>query len=495
MSEPLVIGPKSRKQEMFIYDLRDVDVVVFGGGAGSGKSYLGAMDLLKGTDDPKFRGVVVRRLTPQINGPGGIFETVLNLHSMVYPIKSLKIDRRNGKIRYPSGAEIKFQHCQYEDDKTNFQGWQISSALLDEVQQLTKPMVVYIMSRLRSEAKDKSKMRMTCNPAGKGHWLTQWLEWYLLPSGLPDPERCGKVRWFTMQGSEMIWGNTAEEVQEQVPGCKPLTFSFVSATVYDNPVLMERQPEYVSWLEGQEREDKEALLYGNWYVTKQSEGYFKRKWVQLKDDPPFTGRRVRGFDLAGSIVDEVNKDPDYTATVLMSKNREGNYCIEHAHHFRDRFHTVEEYIMNLSDTDPDDIVYVLPVDAGAAGKAYAAGLQKKLAEKGRTCKLFPHSTKAKLIRFRPLASVCEGGFVCAVAAEWNDWFFDELEAFVGDGKTHDDALDAAVVAFWGLNNVREYGNIALPTLIAGEPSLQPNLNFNPTTLYNTNVFSIPTFNL
>ena len=118
----VTIGPRSRKQEMFISDLKDVNVVIFGGGAGSVKSYLGAMDLLRGTDDPKFRGAVVRRLTPQINGPGGIFETVYNLHSLVYPGKQLKVNRRDGTIRYPSGAEIKFQHCQYEDDKTNFQG-------------------------------------------------------------------------------------------------------------------------------------------------------------------------------------------------------------------------------------------------------------------------------------------------------------------------------------------------------------------------------------
>lgn len=31
-SKPLVIGPRSRKQEMFINDLKDVDVVIFGGG-------------------------------------------------------------------------------------------------------------------------------------------------------------------------------------------------------------------------------------------------------------------------------------------------------------------------------------------------------------------------------------------------------------------------------------------------------------------------------
>ena len=40
---------------------------------------------------------------------------------------------------------------------------------------------------------------------------------------------------------------------------------------------MKRQPEYVAWLEGQDRETKEALLYGNWYVTKTFESYFKRK--------------------------------------------------------------------------------------------------------------------------------------------------------------------------------------------------------------------------
>lgn len=490
-----VIGPKSRKQEMFISDLKDVDVVVFGGGAGCGKSYLGAMDLLKGTDDPNFRGLVSRRLTPQIHGPGGIFETVLGLHGKVYGEKNLRVDRRQGKITYPSGATITFRHCQYEEDKHSFQGWQLSAALMDEVQQFTQTMVVYIMSRLRSDAADKSKMRMTCNPAGKGHWLTNWLEWYLLPSGLPDPDKCGKVRYFTMQESEMVWGDSREELEAKIPGSTVLSFSFVSAVVYDNPVLMERQPEYVGWLEGQDRETKEALLYGNWYVTKQSEGYFKRKWTPILWETKYHGRRVRGFDLAGSIKDEVNKDPDYTATVLLNKSREGNYTVEHAHRMRERFHTVEEWIMALSDSDPDDVTYVLPVDAGAAGKAYAAGLQKKLAEKGRACKLFPHSTKSKLVRFRPFASVCEGGFVSVVSAEWNDWYFEELEAFIGDGRTHDDALDATVAAFWVLNQTKELGSITLPDLrIRVESPMAGSTSFVPSFGYGQTAFSIPTFN-
>jgi predicted phage terminase large subunit-like protein len=332
-------------------------------------------------------------------------------------------------------------------------------------------MVIYIMSRLRSEADMKPKMRMTCNPAGKGHWLTNWLEWYLLPTGLPDPDKCGKTRYFTMRDNEMVWGDTKQELKDQIPGCTPLSFTFINANVYDNPVLMKRQPEYVAWLEGQDRETKEALLYGNWYVTKQFEGYFKRKWTPLVDDPPFTARRYRGFDLAGSVVDEVNKDPDYTATVLMSKNRDGKYCIEHAYRMRERFHTVEEYILNLSRNEPDDITYVIPVDAGAAGKAYARSLQQKIAETGRHVILHPTGNKTKLVRFRPFASVCQSGAVSVVSAQWNDWFFDELEQFTGDGKQHDDALDAAVSAFWGLNTGVELPSFSLPTdLVVSSPT-------------------------
>jgi predicted phage terminase large subunit-like protein len=360
---------------------------------------------------------------------------------------------------------VSFRHCQYTADKHSFQGWQISAALLDEVQQLDEDMVIYIMSRLRSEADMKPKMRMTANPAGKGHWLTNWLSWYLLPSGLPDPDKCGKTRWFTMRDNQMLWADSKEELQREIPGCTPLSFTFISAVVYDNPVLMARQPEYVAWLEGQDRETKEALLYGNWLVTKQFESFFKRQWCPVVEQAPFMGRRVRGFDFAGSIVDEVNKDCDYTATALLSKNREGKYCVEHAHRFRERFHKVEEYVFELSRQEPDDITYVIPVDPGAAGKAYARTLQQKIAETGRHCVLHPVGNKSKLVRFRPFASVCQSGAVSIVSDQWNDWYFDELEQFKGDGKTHEDTLDATVSAFWYLNQGLELPNsIILPDL-------------------------------
>lgn len=357
---------------------------------------------------------------------------------------------------------------------------------------MTESQVIYIMSRLRTDAKNKPVFRATCNPAGKSHWLTKWINWYLLEDGLPDPDKCGVTRYFTMRDNEMVWGDSPEELKAQIPNCNPLSFTFINANVYDNPVLMARNPEYVAWLEGQDRETKEALLYGNWYVTKQEENYFKRKWTPVLDSSPFHGRKVRGFDLAGSIQDEVNKDPDYTATVLLSKNKDGNYVVEHAHRMRARFHTVEEYIMNLSEDDDPSIMYVLPIDAGMAGKAYASGLQKRLAEKGRYVKLHPTGQKSKLIRFRPFASICEGGFVSVVSGEWNDWFWDELEQFRGDGKTHDDALDAVVSAFWALNQGVSLPTMSIPNLSAQN---QPTQSFYNAYHNNSSTFTMPTFNI
>ena len=54
------------------------------------------------------------------------------------------------------------------------------------------------------------------------------------------------------------------------------------------------------------------------------------------------------------------------------------------------------------------------------------------------------------MRFRPFASIAEAGFVDALSGQWNEWYFDELEQFLGDGKQYDDALDATVSAFWYL---------------------------------------------
>ena len=56
-------------------------------------------------------------------------------------------------------------------------------------------------------------------------------------------------------------------------------------------------------------------------------------------------------------------------------------------------------------------------------------------------------TTDKLTRALPLAMGWNGGNVSVLNAPWTIDFCNELENFTGDGKDHDDQVDAAVNAY------------------------------------------------
>jgi len=100
-------------------------------------------------------------------------------------------------------------------------------------------------------------------------------------------------------------------------------------------------------------------------------------------------------------------------------------------------------------------------------------LQKKIAEAGYHCKLHPMGNKNKMQRFKPFAAIAEAGFCQYVPGEYENWFFDELERFQGDGKGHDDAVDAVASAFWYLTRNNTLPDFSLPDFTAA-----PAFNFN-----------------
>lgn len=118
------------------------------------------------------------------------------------------------------------------------------------------------MSRLRSESKHFSRMVMSCNP-DPDHALRKIISWYLNDEGYPDPEKDGVIRYFIRRDGEFIWGDTAQELKDLYgETCRPLSFSFVSANVYDNPPMVKNNPDYVAFLEGLNEIDKAQLLHG-----------------------------------------------------------------------------------------------------------------------------------------------------------------------------------------------------------------------------------------
>lgn len=463
------IGPASQRQEDFL--LSDADITVFGGAAGSGKSFVGLMTPLLFVDDPYFRGVIFRRTMPEITAGGGLWDTAQQMYKEFD--KNVKFKEKDKVAIFPSGATIKFSHLEMEKDKYAHQGAQYSFVLFDEGTHFSETMVDYLRSRLRNvKSKYKTQMKITCNP-DYDSFLRKWVEWYLDPNtGIPDPEKAGKVRYFVRQGEDMIWADTREELEE-IYGTGPesgiVSFVFYPATIYDNPPLMEADPSYVSRLKSLTRVEKERLLYGSWYARPEDSGYWKKEWVEFVPKKPMkVKKRVRAWDISGSIPSETYPNPDWTVGVLMSLDEDNNYIVEDVCRFRDRFQGVFQKIVQCAKEDGVDTQIIIPADPGAAGKAYAQQLVRDLADLGFYSKI-KTTNQNKLTRFAPYASVSEAGFVKLVRAEWNDVYIDELEAFDGSRNKKDDQVDASSDAYWALTQAITLPSFTLPSFVQSNP--------------------------
>ena len=472
-----IIGPQSLKQEMFLAS--DADITVYGGGAGGGKSFMGIMDHLQYVEYHLYRGVLVRKSVPQLTGPGGLWDEAMQIYTQVYPdVKPMKQAR---KFVFPSGAEVFFRHCESDDDvRTNFHGWQIHLATLDEGQQFSEYQASYIESRLRSgKSSDiKPKLKITCNPEYDSY-LRSWVEWYLDPdTGIPDPKKDGIKRYFITINGVKKWANSPQQILSEYGNSykdKIKSFVFISATVYDNPSLMKNNPEYVRNLENLGRVERERLLLGSWYAREEKAGYFKREWVKPVELKEIHANRVRSWDLAFTLpTDEgVSKNPDYTVGVLMSKNTSNMYTVEDVRRTRVRAAGVEELILRTAYEDGQDVTITIPSDFGG-GKAYALQLIAKLAERGFTAKMKQMSGhSSKLRRFSPFSAAAEAGYVQYVKAEWNKEYFDELEAFDGGNrKIKDDQVDATSDAFNTLASGTVLPSFSLPSFSHNNPYKQ-----------------------
>ncbi len=341
---------------------------------------------------------------------------------------------------------------------------QYSLVIFDEATDFTEDMIVYLISRMRNaHVNYKPQMFLMTNP-DYNSFLRIWIQdFYLDPlTGIPKEHLAGVKRWFFRQGNTMLWYNSLEAA-EKVHGVGDesgiMSFTFIPANCRDNPPLLKAQPSYISNLMSLPRVEMERLLLGSWFARPESSGLFKREWVQLVKLPNARARqRVRAWDFAFSKPSEQYPNPDWTRGVLLSKDSINIYTVEDVVGCRDRTHIVEQLIFDTAVRDGPGVVVSIPQDPNAQAAAYAKDLQRRLAEKGFTCRL-SRPVKSKIIRFAPFSSVAQAGFVQVVEADWNKEFFDELEVFDDSGRYKDDQVDCISDCFSVLNK-----DLALPSM-------------------------------
>lgn len=433
----VAIRPQAGKQEMFLAS--PADIAIYGGAAGAGKTYGLLMEAARHVGNGKFGAVCFRRHYKQIIQQGGLWDTSMEVYHYLGGVPRIS----NAEWKFPSRAKIRFAHMQAEEDKLSWDGAQIALIMFDQLEHFTKGQFFYMLSRNRSTCGVAPYVRATCNP-NPDSFLRSFMAWWIDDdTGLAIEERCGVLRWFIQVDNDTVWADNPQALRDMYGhGVMPKSFTFVSGTVHDNPILLEGNPEYLANLDALQRVDRERLKHGNWNIRESAGELFKKHWFPIVPAAPAGGEYVRYWDRAAT---EPNKNGagSWTAGCLMSKASDGRIYIRDMVRFQGSPGTVEDTIQRVASQDGKDTTVGIEVDPGQAGKAEAQYHARNL--HGYKVKL-NLVREAKARRAKPLSAQAEAGNVMLVEGAWNGAFLNEAESFDGVSGLSDQ-IDAASGAY------------------------------------------------
>ena len=452
------IQPQPGPQTAFLSS--PADIAIYGGSAGSGKSFAMALEPLRHAHVPGFSAVFFRRLSTQLTGSGSIWEECRAL----YPQRGGKSrEHPSLEYRFRSGALVELRHLQYEKDVESHHSKQYTLILFDELTQFTEYQFWYMLSRNRSTCGVRPYIRAGTNPDPES-FVAKLIAWWIdQETGYPIPERSGVVRWFVRINEQLVWGDSAAELVAKHPDSMPLSLTFVAAKLADNKILEEKDPTYRAKLMAMPLVERERLLHGNWRIRPAAGLYFRPgDFTILERVPDGVMGAVRSWDLAATPPSPANPDPAWTRGVRMSRTKDGLYVVEHVAGIRVGPGGVERLLQRTATQDGYGVSVTVPKDPGQAGKSQTFQLSKTL--EGFTVTAMP-TIKDKVTRAGPWSSCAENGHAAIVRGEWNAEFLAEHEAFP-DSKFKDQ-VDAAADAYAYLSRraqgaVRPVGVYAQP---------------------------------
>lgn len=410
---------------------------------------------------------------PQLMKSGNMFDKGKLIYGALpekYRPRFLKGDKK--VAIFPHGPELEYSYLKHDNDLDNFQGAEMTGFFIDEATQFQWEHIAYLFSRMRSNSKYASRMVMSSNP-DPDHKCRQLVDFWLDDEGYPHPDKEGIIRYFLIINDEFVWADTKEELINEHRTAfyepKPLSFSAIFSNIYSNPAAIAANPGYVSFLEGLNKIEKARLLYGNWDIREEAANYFKREWVcEVPDLPRERLIKVRAWDKAATEPSDVQKNPDYTASIGMAKNDNGDFFIFGSNHpdsydepsntygrFRKKPGERDNIILKQAHFDGRDCEIIMPMDPGAAGKVEFQISSKKLMMESFIVRRDSVATQvSKLKKFEPFSAAAENGHIFLVKSSFDkttlDHVYKELESFDGtrsSGQKHDDIVDCVATAF------------------------------------------------
>jgi hypothetical protein len=261
--------PNPKQIEFFKAQKRHIG---YGGARGGGKSWAGrrkAVMLCMNYDN--LQGVLIRRTMPELRN-----NHIIPLRQELYGYAKYNQDERS--FLFPNGSRLMLGYCDNEGDLLQYQGQEFDFIIYEEATHFTEEWITFINSALRTTRKDfKPRVYYTTNPGGVGH---EYIKRIFIDRQYKEGEN-------------------------------PDDYVFIQASVYDNKVLMEANPEYIDMLKALPEHKRRAHLDGCWDVYEgqvfeefrnDSDHYEDRCYTHVI--PPFTPPKEwpiwRSFDFGYS---------------------------------------------------------------------------------------------------------------------------------------------------------------------------------------------------
>lgn len=246
----------NERQKLFFMARRRF--IGYGGARGGGKTWSVRMKaMLLASRYAGIKILIVRRSFQELRD-----NHILPLQMELRDIARWKEQEK--RFIFPNGSYIRFGYCSAERDVLQYQGQEYDIIFIDEATQLTEFQFQTFKGCLRGVSGYPKRMYLTCNPGGVGH---AWVKRLFIDRLYHGDERADD-------------------------------YEFIQAKVTDNPVLMEKDPEYIRMLESLPYELREAWLNGSWDVFA---GQYFSEWdrdvhVVAPFEPPAWWRRYVTMD-------------------------------------------------------------------------------------------------------------------------------------------------------------------------------------------------------
>ncbi len=216
------ISTANEKQKLF-FKARE-RFVGYGGARGGGKSW--ALDNKLKLMALKFAGIKILLLRRT-------YKDLERNHVRVLrpQLRGVAVYNNQQKLfSFPNGSIIELGYCASESDVDQYQGQEYDIIAIDEATQFTEYQFETLTACLRGANDFPKRMYITCNPGGVGH---EWVK--------------------------RLFISRKYRLEED-----PSDYRFIPATVFDNEVLLEKDPNYVKMLNNLSDGLRQAWRDGNW---------------------------------------------------------------------------------------------------------------------------------------------------------------------------------------------------------------------------------------